>query len=103
VMLFEHEEGRRFTAAMRAGAERLQAGDAGARDEVVRNALRYVALLRDHIAKENHVLFPMADQAIRGSAAATMADSFEEIERQEKGAHGRYIALAADLEKEAAR
>lgn len=103
VMLFEHEEGRRFTAAMRAGAERLKSGDAGARDEIVRSARGYVDLLRGHIMKENHVLFPMADQMIRGGAATKMAESFEEIERQEQGDHDRYIALAADLEKEAAR
>ncbi|HEU4333054.1 MAG TPA: hemerythrin domain-containing protein [Candidatus Eisenbacteria bacterium] len=103
VMLFEHEEGRRFTAAMRAGAERLKAGDAGARDEVVRNARGYVELLRDHIAKENNVLFPMADQVIRGGAAAKMTESFEEIEREEQGDHDRYLALAADLEQEASR
>lgn len=103
VMLFEHEEGRRFTAAMRAGAERLKSGDASARDEVVRNARGYVELLRDHIAKENNVLFPMADQVIRGGAAAKMTESFEEIERQEQGDHDRYLALAAQLEQEASR
>jgi hemerythrin-like domain-containing protein len=103
VMLFEHEEGRRYTAAMRASAERLKSGDASASDEVSRNALRYVALLRNHIAKENNVLFPMADQVIRGDAAAKMTESFEEIERQEQGDHDRYLALAATLEQEAAR
>jgi len=39
MMLEEHAEGRRLTAAMRVGAERLQQGDEGARDGVARSAL----------------------------------------------------------------
>lgn len=46
VMLDEHEQGRAFTRGMRAAAERLEAGDATARADVVQNALGYVALLR---------------------------------------------------------
>ena len=105
VMLMEHDEGRRLNAAMRAGAERLAAGDASARSEIARSALDYVALLRSHIAKEDRVLFPMADEVIRGQAQDAMMREFERVEREEAGAgvHGRYLALAASLEREMAR
>lgn len=104
VMLEEHVEGRRLTAAMRSGAERMQSGDAGAHDDVARSALDYVALLRAHIAKEDQAVFPMADDAIRGRARTEIAEAFERIEREEagQGIHERYLALAASLEKEAA-
>ncbi len=64
VMLAEHEEARRLTRAMRAAAEQMQGGDPSAASQVVQNALSYVKLLRQHIQKEDRVLFPVADRAI---------------------------------------
>ena len=64
VMLAEHEQAASFTRGMRDAANRLAAGDASARTEVVINARGYAALLRQHIQKENGILFPMADQVI---------------------------------------
>jgi hemerythrin-like domain-containing protein len=79
VMLAEHEQGRAYTRGMRQAAERLQAGDVSARDDVVRNARGYAALLRQHIAKEDGVLFPMADQVIPVAAQDQVAEDFERI------------------------
>ena len=105
VMLAEHQEGRRLTAAMRAGAEKLQSGDNTAREGVAQNALQYVALLRQHIAKEDNVLFPMADQAIQGSAERQVAAAFDRVEHEEtgEGVHERFLALAESLERQVAR
>src|SRR5512142_354551 len=47
VMLREHDQGRYFTRAMREAAVRL-ASEPAARDDVIRNALGYAALLRQH-------------------------------------------------------
>jgi hemerythrin-like domain-containing protein len=103
VMLEEHAEARQLTAAMRAGAERMESGDADAHEEVARSALGYVALLRMHIAKEDQAFFPMAEDAIQGSAREEIAEAFERIEREEvaQGVHERYLSLAASLEREA--
>ena len=103
VMLEEHAEARQLTAAMRAGAERMESGDTSAHDDVARSALGYVALLRMHIAKEDEAFFPMADDAIQGPARTAIAEEFERIEREEvgQGVHERYLALAAELEREA--
>jgi len=103
VMLDEHEEGRRLTAAMRAGAERLAAGDAEARDAIAESALGYVALLRGHIMKEDNVLFPMAEEAMPPGARSEVAGAIERIERDEsdRGLPQRYLALAEALEREA--
>ncbi len=105
VMLAEHQEGRRLTAAMRAGAEKLQSGDPTAREEVAQNALEYVALLRQHIAKEDNVLFPMADRAIQGSAEDQVAQAFDHVEHEEtgEGVHERFLDLAEYLERQVAR
>jgi hemerythrin-like domain-containing protein len=104
VMLMEHEAGRAYTRGMRAAAERLAAGDGAARGEVVANAQGYVALLRQHIAKENNILFPMAGQVIPKGDQARVVEDFEKVEHEETGpgVHEKYLALAEKLGKEMA-
>ena len=102
VMLAEHEQGRRLTAGMRAAADRLASGDASASETVVKNALQYVALLRGHIAKEDNVLFPMAERVIEGPARAEVSAAFDHVEHEEtgEGVHERFLALAAAIASE---
>ena len=102
VMLAEHEQGRAFTRAMHAAAKKWEAGDLSARSEVARNTLGYVVLLRQHIYKEDNVLFPMADRVIPPESQAKVAEDFERVEHEETGAgvHEKYLALAEKLEKE---
>ncbi len=104
VMLAEHEQGRAYTRGLRAAALRLQAGEASASSEVVANARGYAALLRQHILKEDNVLFPMADQVIPRAAQAQVVAGFEHVEHAETGAgvHEKYLALADALEREVA-
>jgi len=104
VMLAEHEEGRAFTRGMRAAAERLAAGDVAAAREVVANARGYAALLRQHIQKEDGILFPMAAQVIPAAQHAEVVEAFEHVEHEEtgEGVHEKYLALAEALEREAA-
>ena len=75
-----------------------------ARAEVVNNARGYAALLRQHIQKENGILFPMADQVIPVAQQDQVADDFERVEHEEtgEGVHEKYLALAEALEREAA-
>ena len=105
VMLAEHEQGRIFTRAMKDAAEKWEAGDPSARVAVVQNALDYVALLRQHIRKEDTVLFPMADRLIPPERQEKVTEEFERIETEETGAgiHEKYLALAEVLEKESNR
>ena len=99
VMLYEHEEGRRYTAGFRTAAESLKNGDAGASTDVVRNALDYVYLLREHIMKEDNVLFPMAEQMLKGDEMQAVSREFERIgaEDEENGHVATYEALAQKL------
>jgi hemerythrin-like domain-containing protein len=102
VMLAEHEEGRRLIQGMRAAAQKLESGDASSREGILQNAQRYVALLRQHIVKEDHVLFPMADKVITGEERDEVAEAFERVEHEEtgEGAHEKYLGLAEALERE---
>jgi hemerythrin-like domain-containing protein len=99
VMLAEHEEGRRLTRAMRSAAEGLGAGRPAEKDAVVESALGYVTLLRQHIAKEEGVLFPMADRVIKPADQPGLTEAFERVEHEEtgEGVHEKYVALADRL------
>ncbi|MBN1536502.1 MAG: hemerythrin domain-containing protein [Anaerolineales bacterium] len=102
VMLAEHDEGRTLNNGMLLAAQRLQAGDKDAKDQVIHNAMGYVTLMRQHIAKEDHVLFPMADQIIPKQEHQKIYEAFNHIEHDEagEGIHEKYLALAERLEKE---
>ena len=102
VMLAEHEQGRAFTREMKDAAQKWEAGDLSAQAAVIHNALGYVALLQQHIKKEDNILFPMADRVIPPDRQAKVTAGFETIEREEtgEGVHEKYLALAEVLEKE---
>jgi hemerythrin-like domain-containing protein len=104
VMLHEHELGRQYTRDMRQAAERLQAGDESASQDVIFNARHYAALLRQHIGKEDQILFPMADRLIPADQHDAIWEGFEHVEHEEtgEGVHEKYLALAEALEKEVA-
>jgi len=103
VMLAEHEQGRQFVRGMRASALKLEAGDDSARKEVVGNALGYAGLLRQHILKEDQILFPLADRIIPPAQQEAVAEGFERVEHEEtgEGVHEKYLAMAESLEREA--
>lgn len=103
VMLAEHEQGRQYTRLMREAVEMWQAGDTSAVEAVKLNGMGYVNLLRQHIQKENNILFPMADRVVPTEKQSAIWEKFEQIEREEtgEGIHEKYEALAKKLELEA--
>jgi len=105
VMLAEHQEARKLTSAMHTSAERLAVSDDDARAELIRFALLYVDLLRQHIAKEDTILFPMAERVLQGPALTEVSEAFERIEhlQTEEGVCDKFVELAADLEREVAK
>lgn len=92
VMLAEHESGRRLVAAMTDGLARLRRGESGAAARIVESAGAYRGLLTAHIAKENAILFPLAERVVPGDVAAQLVERFEGIERERIGA-GRHEAF----------
>jgi len=99
VMLHEHEEGRRFTAAFRSAADQIKRGDDGAAADLIRNVFDYVNLLREHIVKEDNMLFPMAEQVIPDNDMQHVSEQFERITVQDEqsGLLAKHQALAAKL------
>jgi hemerythrin-like domain-containing protein len=99
VMLYEHDEGRRLTAGLRDAAQRLAAGDASASRVVADYARAYGELLRQHIFKEDNILFPMAARVIDPGAWDDILREAERVEAERAGGDSKtyYAHLAKAL------
>lgn len=102
VMLSEHEQGRNLVARLKtAVAEYKSDGNANASSlRLVIN--EYVALLSQHISKENTVLFPMADAKLDSKKDNELFEAFEQLERERIGVgkHDEFHALLDQLQGE---
>ncbi|MDP2854031.1 MAG: hemerythrin domain-containing protein [Smithellaceae bacterium] len=99
VMLFEHEMGRKYIRVMTDAFERHKLKDASAAPAIAQNAQDYIALLTDHIDKENNILFAMADDRLSEKAQEELFDGFEKIEESRIGVgkHEEFHALLHKL------
>ena len=73
VMLEEHQRGRALVRAMEAGEPAARAA----------KAREYVTLLREHIDKENGVLFPLADAVLDEAAQRALQREFDAVEAEQ--------------------
>lgn len=80
VMLYEHVQGRDFVKGMAEGIAMLRHGNNNALPLIYKNMLGYINLLRDHIEKENNILFRMADQALSENDQQELLKEFAKIE-----------------------
>lgn len=99
VMRIEHRQGREHIRLMDESINGAAEGGAKELERFVRNARSYVVLLRQHIEKEDHCLFPMADQALSQDDLQELARQFEEAERDAGGDESttRFLSLADSL------
>jgi hemerythrin-like domain-containing protein len=104
VMLHEHEMGRELIRQMRQAGDDYRSGKAGAASSWAQAARSYANLLREHISKENEVLFVMAERMLDESEQKELAEAFErvEIERMGAGTHDRLHARMEQLIHEVA-
>ncbi|MGQ9555776.1 MAG: hemerythrin domain-containing protein [Anaerolineae bacterium] len=80
VMLAEHDIGRNFVRGMREGVARYEAGDRRACSQIADNARGYVNLLRQHIQKEDDILYMMADMHLLSQKQEQLLEQFEKVE-----------------------
>lgn len=90
VMRAEHDEGRAHVRALREAV----AAEPFDRATFARRGSAFVALLRDHIAKEDQVLFPMAEQMLDGAAREELMAVFRHVDDEEIGEAERNRCLA---------
>ena len=100
VLLQEHEQGRKLVGRIKKLlTEHDPAGHPGMK-EAQATVVEYVQLMIQHIAKENTVVFPMADKMLDAGTAATLCENFEKLERERIGAgkHEEFHALLDTLQ-----
>lgn len=99
VMLREHELGRIYVGGMDASLKAAAEGDADAVGWFVQHAESYIRLLREHIKKEDHCLFPSADQKLSEEDERNLMTAFEKVEKEVigVGTHEKYLGIANRL------
>ncbi len=100
VMLADHEVGRRHVRGMAEGLAAYRRGEEGAARHIAEHARGYAELLREHIAKEDRVLYPLADRILTQGQQHALEEGFERIERDVvgEGRHEAFHALLDELE-----
>ena len=78
VMLYEHEQGRNHVRTIHENLEAADSGDAGACAVILKHGSAFLNLLRDHIYKENEILFNMADQVIQADNLKVLNQEYDE-------------------------
>jgi hemerythrin-like domain-containing protein len=96
VMLMEHAAGRKRLSAIASLLPAARLGDKDAIRSIAENLGAYAELLENHIAKENKVLFPMADRVLSGADQGRLQEAFARVEEIEtgQGVHEKYHQLA---------
>ncbi len=101
-MLKEHEQGRQYVRNIVAALEQAVAGQTeAAAQAATENAAGYAALLRDHIYKEDNILYPLGDSLMKQEDQAELTTVFDRIEREYAAAgHAeKYRRIADELSK----
>ncbi|MFY9941690.1 MAG: hemerythrin domain-containing protein [Desulfobacterales bacterium] len=98
VLLNEHEQGRQLVAQLKGFVVGCRSGDPQAGAGIQRVAKEYVDLLNQHIAKEDNVLFPMADAKLDAARDTILFEDFEKLERERIGV-GKHEAFHALLDQ----
>ncbi len=99
VMLEEHELGRRAVRALTEAVEAVMGGNKAGIALFAHHAREFTDLLRDHIAKEDEILFPMAESMFTAEDRAQLLKAFESVEHDDvgPGVHEEMLALVEGL------
>jgi hemerythrin-like domain-containing protein len=99
VMRQEHVQGRELVSAMADAVDSASAGEAAGVEAFLGAAHGFINLLRQHINKENQILFPMAEQALTEADKERLLEAFARVNNEEIGEaeRQRLMQVAASL------
>jgi hemerythrin-like domain-containing protein len=95
VMLNEHEQGRALVSRLKDALADYKREGAWTGADIQAIVGEYVTLLSRHIAKENTILFPMANGKLDTHTDARLVEAFDRLERERigPGRHDEFHAL----------
>jgi len=102
-MLMEHDQGRALVRGMELAAKRLLASEPGvATTEIItalaENARGYAELLRDHIEKEDAILYPLAERVLPETVRPAMIAAYAAAEAATPGLEEAFRHLVEGYE-----
>jgi hemerythrin-like domain-containing protein len=97
VMLYEHDQGRAYVSGLETANEIYAGGDRAAVGDIVKNAVAYANLLRQHINKEDLILYPMAESALGEAGIQQMTPEFERVETEKSGVEAKYVGILSKM------
>ena len=102
-MLMEHDQGRAFVKGLEEAVREAQAGRTGSYQAIADNALGYADLLKDHIAKEDGVLYPLAERVLPEEMRQGILQGYQTAELQAPESFGRHYQSVVELYEEESR
>jgi hemerythrin-like domain-containing protein len=97
-MLMAHDQGRAFVRNMESAARKALAGEPDQTPILADNAYGYINLLRDHIDKENTILYPLAERVLPEAMRPAMAEGYSRAEEKAPGVEDRYRQMVERYE-----
>lgn len=98
-MLMEHDLGRAFVKGMEEAATRALNGEPGQDEAIVTNARGYLELLREHISKEDDILYPLAEKVIPEAKRDGIVEGYHAAEENAaQGLEEHYRAIVEGYE-----
>ncbi len=101
-MLMAHDEGRAHVRGMEEATERALAGESGQAPIIAEHARGYVRLLRDHIEKEDTILYPLAERVLPEEGRETLARKYREAADRAPGLEEKYRRMVEKYEQRTA-
>lgn len=97
VILLEHDEVRRYVAALQDLAALPRPWSTADRDRLVHSASAYAELLFEHIRKEDAILYPLAEQHLPPEAKAQVDSTCARFDVEQAAGVQRLRLLGEDL------
>jgi hemerythrin-like domain-containing protein len=99
VMLHEHDLGRAYLSAVEEALPDAEQGDDSAVEVVADSLQGYANLLRNHITKEDDILYPIANRMFTPEELKDLSDDMDRVESEEmgEGTHEKYHEMAHKL------
>lgn len=97
-MHIEHEQGRAHVRGMETALTHIQAGHLEQIPTLVSHARGYAELLRQHIAKEDTILYPLAERVLPENVRRDIVRGYAQAEAQAAQVAQKYQSLVEDFE-----
>lgn len=93
-MLMEHHKARDYVRNME------QASQAKALNELANNVAQYARLLKEHIFKEDNILYPMGERGLSDEAKTALLEEYAQTDERldSRAIWGKYETLYAELQ-----